>query len=194
VFLAARSVAGISKISFHESGVYRFAVVSKTPRPAIVSWKRPKETADGVTPIFSIIVPAILVKDRFRDLIPDANKPTLFLTPPEINSKIIISIFLAKSDFTESDFRKIPSDRPLSFHGAVDLQREAAGLVSYYDKFVISEQKDMMKLIRDTKIHLNPEGTKDGIAFAHLHVFEKQEPPLIIDLQLGEGNLDIPTQ
>jgi len=144
--------------------------------------------------MMTIIVPTINPKERFRDKMPPASKPILFLPAADINSKIIIRIVLTKVDFTESNLRKLPSISPVSIHGYVPLPREIAWLISYYDEFKIVEQNWAMKLIRETKIHLKPGSSKDGIEFAYLHSIEMVTPPFIVDLPLGKGNLDIPQQ
>src|SRR5215207_3739973 len=99
LFLAARSLAGLSKISFHASGICHHAVVLQTPRPPIDRWTRPARTVQGVT----IIVPAFPVAGAFRDKMPPMEKKLELIDAPSEGTKRIIRIFLADRDFTEAD-------------------------------------------------------------------------------------------
>lgn len=194
LYLAARTTAGLSKISFHASGTYRFAVVSQLPRPALHNWRRPKETDRGVTPVFDIVVPPPMIDQRFCDLPPNA-KRIEFLRPPDTGTKIIIRILLVSPTITETDLRKLARDKPIFFHGSVPLPRENAWLVSYYDKFSTAEHAFFAKLVSTTKIHFDPGVSKDDIFFAQMHSLEaSNNPPAIVDIQLGAANVDIPIQ
>src|SRR5437870_785321 len=72
LYLAARSTAGLSKISFHASGICRVAVTSRTPRAALANWRQPAELVPGVTCLFSIFVPPVVARQRFTDKLPPA--------------------------------------------------------------------------------------------------------------------------
>lgn len=115
LFLAARSTAGLSKISFHKSGICRLAVVSQSPRAPIASWTRPHESETGVTPMFDVIVPAFTVPNSFRDKLPPTKKELVFLNPPDARQKIIIRILPTRPVFTEDDVRKLAGSKPIYF-------------------------------------------------------------------------------
>ncbi|MBI3699419.1 MAG: hypothetical protein HY242_03100 [Afipia sp.] len=190
LYLAARSISGLTKVSFHKSGINRFAVVSSTPRPALKRWARPPETEQGITPIFDVVVPAFTASQNpFRDRIPPNEKPTLFLKAPSIGNKIIVRILLAKPDLKEERLRRGAGTKPVNFHGAVNLRNETAWLVSYYDEFNPVERRFVANLITTTKINLKPESRVSDITHAMLHDLEMTTPPMIVDLQLSPENV-----
>lgn len=187
LFLATRSLAGLSKISFHASGVCRYAVVSQTPRPPIDRWTRP-HPIQGITPVIEIIVPDFQVANAFRDKKPPAEKKLELIEGPARGAKQIIRIFLTDSDFTEADVLNIPRSSPLSFHRHVYLERKKAWLVSYGDQLREAEMEFLAKMIFSTKINLKPGSLPDAVT-AQMHIFETAAPRRIIDVQLGPGNI-----
>ena len=191
LFLAARTTAGLTKISFHESGICRHAVVSQAPRAPLSRWTRPERTAQGVTPVFDLIVPAFSVERGFRDVRPPTKKTLELIDIPVENTKRIIRIFLSDPDFSESDVLKISRSSPLSFHGYVRLLREKAWVVSYSDELKLAEWDFLDGLVSKTSINLEPGSSADAIQHACMHIFEKTAPPRIIDVQLGPGNVHV---
>lgn len=196
LYLAARSTAGLSKISFHQSGICRFAVVSNEPRAPISKWQRPKELAPGVTPMFSIIVPGFVAEDRYRDQLPPANKKIQLLPPPEIASKLIVRVVVTNNTVTEQDLRKFGGGKLIFFHGSIQMRREKAWLISNYDDLKTSEVEFIKKHAWDVKITTNPPGaSKDFISNIRIHMLEMiDNDPRIVDIQLGPDNLEIVTQ
>lgn len=192
LYLAARSSAGLSKISFHSSGICRWALVSSTPRPPIHSWRRQTEMKPGITPLFTIIVPALKLDEHLPDKLPPAHKPTVFVEPPDPGFKILVQLLLTKSTFAEVDFLKLPRQSPITFVGHVQLTHEIAWLIAYADHLAEHEQDWAEHLVRTTKIQLKPGGSKDDITFGQIHSLEMSlKPPAIVDLPVGRGNIEI---
>jgi hypothetical protein len=192
LYLAARTVAGLSKISFHKSGICRFAVVSTEPRPPIKTWQRPNESEPGITPMFRIAVPAFTVKESYRDILPPTNKSIVLLDAPADHTKTIISLLVTTSVFTHDDMLRTGRGKEISILGTVQLTHETAWLVAYTDTMTNYEIGWLENLVRTTKITLAPGGSKDSITFAQLHSFEAHlSPPAIIDIPVGRGNVEI---
>lgn len=189
LYLAARSFAGTSKISFHASGVCRYAVVSQTPRPPIDRWPKPARTINGITPVIDVIVPYFPVESSFRDRVPPTQKKLEMIDPPEEGAKRIIRIFLADPDFTERDVLSIPRIAPISFHGRVPLMKEVAWIVSYREDLQPAEAQFIDRLVSTTCINLKAGSSVEEFGFACMHIFEGTEPRRIIDVQLGPGNI-----
>ena len=187
LFLAARSLAGRSKISFHASGVCRYAVVSRTPRPPIDRWTRP-HPIQGITPVIEIVVPDFQVANAFHDKMPPAEKKLELIEGPAKGHKQIIRIFLTDQDFTEADVLMIPRSSPLSFHGHVYLSRKMAWLVSFGAQLQQAEREFIAKMVTTTKINLKPGSSPDGLR-AQMHIIETAAPRRIVDIQLGPGNV-----
>jgi hypothetical protein len=195
LYLAARTTSGLSKISFHSSGICRFAVVETSPRPPLVTWRRPQKGDPGVsadiTTLFTIAVPAFTLKNRLRDRLPAPSKPMTFLAPPDEGTKIIIRILLAKSTLTEDDVRKRGKNKLVFIHGSIPMSRETVWLISFYEEFRWDEMEYVAKLIRTTRINLSAGSSKDGIDFGYIHVIDGGNQPRIIDIPLGADNLHI---
>lgn len=196
LFLAARSLAGQSKMSFHESGVCRHAVVSQTPRAPIDRWTRPLRSREGITPAIDVIVPAFSVPDGYRDIPPPPNKVLELLPPPSKGTKRIIRIFLTDPDFGEADVLAIPHISSLSFHGRVQLLREQAWIISYVDELKPEEVSFLDRMVNTTRINLIPGSSVGSIERAQMHIYEKPRGrtyPQIVDVQLGPGNVYVET-
>lgn len=191
LFLAARTQAGLSKISFHQSGIYRHAIVSKEPRAPLSSWKRPAETEKGITPIFDIVVPNFKLDKAFKDRLPPIGKEIIFLQSPCFNEKLNIRILLADTSITEKDLKRSAGTKTVNFHGVVPLLRETAWLVSYCEIFTVEELKFVLGLVGTTKINFAAGSKVDEDFTAQMHVFEMVTPPHIVDLPLGMGNVHI---
>lgn len=195
LFLAARSLAGLSKISFHKSGICRYALNSKIPRAALLSWPRPSTRIPDVTSLFGIIVPEIKLESRFVETPPPSSKATIFLKAPKGGEKITVIIVLTPAHFTEAQVKKLPADTQITVHGRVEMLRETAWLISSYAVLSIDELRQIKKMLRTT-IHLNPGlgDNKDITGFlAQLHSLEggKLPPhlPTLTDIQLGRENI-----
>jgi hypothetical protein len=81
LYLAARNFAGGSKISFHQSSINRFAVNSKTARPPLIKWSRPRESVPGWTVIFGILIPPNITYFHYETCLEIASQCNLFLLP-----------------------------------------------------------------------------------------------------------------
>lgn len=193
LFLAARSMAGLSKFSFHASGVWRYAVVSQVPRPALGRWTRPRPSIEGISTAVDIIVPDFQVPNAFLDEMPPAQKKLELIEGPAKGTKQIIRIFLAGKDFTEADALSVPRSAPISFYGQVPLLREVAWLVSYSDLQKPEEREYLDRLASTTRISLTPGSSPDGMK-VQMHILEGSVYPTLIDVQLGPGNIFVDEQ
>jgi hypothetical protein len=65
---------------------------------------------------------------------------------------------------------RLPADNKIIVHGHIQMKRELAWLVSFYDNFRLQEQVTVTDHFNKIKIHLKPGSTGEGIhtAFAHL--------------------------
>lgn len=189
LFLAARSQAGQTKISFHASGICRFAVVSQTPRPAISRWTKPAQTWQGITPVFDVIVPHFTVVDGFRDKLPPPKKKIKLIDALGAGTKRIVRIFSTGPDFSESDVLRVPHSAPVTIHGRIHLRQEMVWLVSYPDELTSAEVTFLDRLVSTTEINLKPGSSVGDIGYASMHIFEEVSPRRIIDVQLGPGNI-----
>jgi hypothetical protein len=192
LFLAGRNLAGQSKISFHASGICRYAIVSQTPRPPIDRWMRPNPI-QGITPVIELVVPDFQVRNAFRDKLPPAEKKLGLIEAPGRMMKRIIRIFLTDPNFTELDVLNIPRSSPLSFHGQVPLDRKIAWLVSFGGPLSQAEREFLTKTVSTTRINLKPGSSPDGV-FAYMHIYESAAPRRIIDVQLGPGNIFVDSE
>ncbi|HEY5380289.1 MAG TPA: hypothetical protein VIJ78_12240 [Pseudolabrys sp.] len=198
LYLAARSTAGLSKISFHKSGVCRYAVVNNIPRPPLVKWRRPQKgdpgVSDDITSMFTIEVPAMNLKNRFRDRLPPPNKPIELIAPPDDGTKVIIRILLAKNTLTEEEVRKRGNNKLVFFHGSIPMPRETVWLISFYQDLLWSEMQYVGNLINTTKINLMPDSSKEDFGSAYMHIIDGGNSPRIIDIPLGADNLNVETK
>jgi hypothetical protein len=191
LYLAARSFAGTSKISFHQSGINRFAVNSKTARPPLISWSRPPEIFPGWTVAFAILIPPNITLLPLKDMLRD-NKPVQFMVPPRPGTKAIFQIVLSNKAAQEEDMMRLPADKKVTIHGRIEMRRELAWLVSFYDIFTPQEQITVTDHFKKIKIHLKPGSTGEGIHTAFAHLLETGSRSFLTDIQLGRENLDIP--
>jgi hypothetical protein len=74
VYVTARTLGGVAKVSLHESGRWRFAFTKEYSEDenslapsegdrVIGKWNRPPEVADGITPAFMVSVPSAEVTE-----------------------------------------------------------------------------------------------------------------------------------
>ena len=190
-YLAARSHASISKFSFHQTGkkTVRYAIHSTTPRPALVKWSPPGELFPGWTIAFAILVPPRITSHPFHEALRD-NKPVQYIAPPQPGTKAVFQIALSDIAAQEEDMMRLPADKKISVHGRIEMRREAAWLVSFYDTFTPQEQSTVTDDFNKIKIHLKPGSTCEGmLAFAHS--IETGTRPFLTEIQLGRENLDI---
>src|SRR6266436_5657406 len=134
LYLATRSVAGISKISFHRSGICRYARNTKGPRKASVRWHRRSEIFPGHTILFAILVPPLLTKTPLRDKF-EENTSVIFIEPPAPEQVAIFQIDLSPLACTKEDLLYLPNDKPITVHGSIRLKSNLAWLISFYMEF-----------------------------------------------------------
>lgn len=189
LYLAARTLARMMKTSFHESGICRIAIVSQAPREPIHRWNRGKRNLDGVTPLFSVVVPALSLSDHFQETLPQPDKEVHFVEAPISGTKLIFSMVATDLDVTRSDFENLARGVQVSLHGRVQLKRESVWLASYLDGMPAEEQHKIERLIESVKINLEPGSSAEGTQNAKFHHIGFTDPPSIWDLPLGPKNV-----
>ena len=172
LYLAARSFAGGSKISFHQSGINRFAVNSKTARLPLISWPRPPEICPGWTVAFGIVVPPHVTSHPLKEALRDS-KPARFIAPPTLGNKAVFQIVLSRKAAQKEDVLRLLADkRVIEVHARIEMRREAAWLVSFYEIYSLHEHATVVDYFSKIKIHLTPGSTGEGIHTACAHLFE----------------------
>lgn len=190
LYLAGRSLAGLTKISFHKSGICRIAATSTGPRPAMARWNRAKETAPGITTLISVIVPSFNLGGRYRDALPPENKSLLLIPPPDEGTKLVVRVMLTDKSITEKDIYSLPRDRIAHVVGPIALVTASAWLYYYYDELRMAEFSEMSGHIEKLKFHVSTEKAKTDVISAHLHAFRTNvEPQFVIDLPLNPNNV-----
>jgi hypothetical protein len=193
LYLATRSQAKIVKISFHQSGINRYAKVeseSDSTDRALYKWKRPEEFTPGWTRCFGIFVPPRTTQMPFGYIYKE-NKIVNFVKPPMIKQKVIFNIlFSHKAARPEHLIRG--SSHEITILGSIEMQREQAWLVSFYEKFTDEERAVITDHFKKLKIHLKPGSTGAEINYWFLHIMEEGIVPFLLDIELGKENLDIP--
>lgn len=194
LYLAARSMANISKISFHQSGINRFATNEKIKRMdnasdrVIHKWKRPPESVPGWTEGFGIVVPPRITRAPFKKHIEE--KHVNFFPPPAQDRKVIFKILLSPKMSGAEDVRQLLTPREIKIHGRVETNRELAWLISFYDVFSPAERALVTGHFDKLKIHLKPGRTGSGIGQAFLHILEPGQLTFLVDVELGRENLE----
>ena len=163
LYLAARTVAGLSKISFLKSGICRFAVVSTEPRPPIKTWQRPNKSEPGITPMFRIAVPAFYSQRKLPGYSASNQQVEVLLDAPVDHTKTIISLLVTTSVFTHDDMLRTGRGKEISILGTVQLTHETAWLVAYTDTMTNYEIGLVGEPCSDNKDYLAPGGSKDSI-------------------------------
>ncbi len=143
--------------------------------------------------MFTIAVPAVNPKNRFRDQLPPPNKPIEFLAPPDEGTKIVIRILLAKRTLTEDDVRK-RGTKLTFFHESIPMPRETVWLISFYEEYGWDEMQYIAKMIRTTKINLTPGSSKEDVTLSYMHILDGGTEPRIIDVPLGADNVSVETK
>jgi hypothetical protein len=173
LYLATRTFAGTAKISFHQSGINRFAPNSNTPRPSLISWSRPPEICPGWTVAFAILIPPHITLYPLQGVLRD-NKPVKLIASPKPGTKAIFQIVMSHKAAQEEDLMPLPTDRPIIVHGRIEMKRELAWLVSFYDNFTPQERVIVEDHFTKIKIHLKP-GSTGGAYIRLLRISLKRE-------------------
>lgn len=195
LYLAARCFAGISKFSFHQSGIYRFAINSTVEREddasdrALYKWERPKEFAPGWTRCFGILVPPRVTQMPFANTFKE-NKEIVLVNGSDKDKKVIFNILLSYKEATPEHVI-LSSSYKTEIIGRIEMNRESAWLVSFEDDFIAREEVIVKDHFRKLKINLQPGSVGDGMKNAFLHVLDKGATPFLIDIELGRENLNI---
>jgi hypothetical protein len=188
LYLAARSFASQTKISFHRSGICRVALNSISPRPALARWRRGPEIFAGMQHAFCIAVPPSLTQRPLRDRLPD-NKPAIFVPPPKPGTKVIFRILISGKWYRRADFLRLPSHKRFEILGCITLNKELAWLICFDDGFSQQEHEFIQGEFDKIQIHVKQGKSVTGLG-ACAHLFETRKSlAFLTDFQLGEENL-----
>lgn len=187
--LAARTMNGFMKLSFHESGICRAAYLSKGPRPALAKWKRPAPEASGITNLFAIVVPPDIVIGAFHQSWTE-EKHVYFAQPPDDDQhKTVFGIITSPPQFTIREMRDRLLDRPYIVQDVCRLRTGKLWLCQYYDGFRQPERTLIQGYISGLRIHISPADVLESKRFAQVHWFDTDNAkPHIVDIRLGTGN------
>jgi hypothetical protein len=188
LYLAARSFAAASKVSFHKSGIYRYAANSDTPRPALLTRRRKTEIFPGWTVVFAILIPPRITAQPLKDVLRN-NKPVVFISEPISGRKAVIQILLSGKPIQGEGLARLLADPKITVLDRIEMPTQTAWLTSFYDAYTTKEQAAFMDHFNKLKIHLKPGQTGAGLS-ASLHIFELADRPFLVDIQLGKENLD----
>ena len=198
LYLAGRSYAGQVKISFHKSGICRIAGTSTEPRPALAKWTRPKRAGPGAIPLFAIHVPALEVKDAFREHLPPPAKKVDLIEPPAAGMKTIIFILASEREHTSGQFTFLRDGAPTSIVyqtvGRLNLTSEIVWVFAYQEVFKEEERKIVQGELRPLKAEkITVNGSSGAVNYATLHSYQTQGyPPAVTDLLLGPEHFNFP--
>ena len=191
LYLAGRSSGGIAKLSFHKSGINRFAPNSTDPRPAVFSWHRGTDISPGWSIAFSIVVTPPVTKHPLPDQVRN-NKPGIFIIPPSVGTKAVFQIIRSPRTVHAEDVARLPATRKMTVHGNIRMERELAWLVSYYDDLSPLERAFIVESFNKVKITLGPGGKREGMKSAIAYVFgEEASRAHLVEIQLGQENIDV---
>ena len=180
---------GAMKISFHESGICRAALISTAPRPALAKWKRPAPAALGFTKLFSIVVPPCLVTGPYTQAC-DERKLVYFVPPPaDARYKVVFTLSVAAKFYTAQNILDMPRDKTLSIIGNIPIKNGTLWLCQYYDEFRQGERLLIQGYVKGFRIHCKPGTPPDSMRAANLHWFDtSNSQPHIVDIRLGTEN------
>jgi hypothetical protein len=195
LYLAARSYAHISKISFHQSGLYRFAINDKVEREndasdrVLYKWKRPDEFIPGWTRCFGLLFPPRVTQHPFANVFAE-NKAIQFIEPPAAGRKVILNIILSHKA-ARSDHVTKGCATGAKILGRIDMPRELAWLISFSDAFTSAESATVSDHFNKLKLHLKPGSSGAEVESSFLHALEEGVTPFLIDIELGRESLEI---
>jgi hypothetical protein len=189
-YLAVRGVS--LKLSFHQGGkkLVRLAPHSNTPRPSLLSWSPPSELFPGWTVAFGILVPPRITTHPFRYVLND-DKPVELIDPPTGRTKAVFQISVADKAAQEADMMRLPADKKYRIHGRVEMKREAAWLISFYDRFTLEERLTVVDHFNKLKIHPHSESGAEDIRSSFAQFFDSvSNPPNVMEIQLGKEKIE----
>ncbi len=193
LYLAARAHAHISKISFHASGINRYAInegmkyKDDLSDRALYKWNRLEEFTPGWTSGFAIVIPPRITKSPFLQVF--KKKKLTYFVKPHAGHKITFQIILSHKAARPEHLEKLLSMK-IKIHGYIKLDREFAWLISYYEKFTPKDKEIITDHFNKLKIHLKPGDTGEGLSNVFLHVVEMDKDPFLNDIELGKENLE----
>jgi len=148
VFLAARTIAGQAKVTFHESGRWRLAFTEEyasDPNPyvqpgedrATAKWRRPPEVAPGITRAFFIMVPASeLTSPKVES---KSHPDTVWVSPAPSGLATCLTIYFITPDADIGHIRSLT--RPV---GDIELRNEEIVWVVTHDQPMTEGQKTIL--------------------------------------------------
>lgn len=181
LYLAAQSLAGLLKVSFHKSGILRIAQPSSQPRPALGRYDFGRDSLEIAWRIFAIIVPPRLVKYPIQDKLWD-NKEVICVPAPKPGFKTIFSIMMAGPHIAATDIRALPKDRDMKILGSLRLRTRTVWLLTYEDEFRAQiELPNVEQFLNQVRV---PMSSQSDIVNVYVHIFGKDEG-IVADVQIG---------
>lgn len=191
LYLGMRSSLGIAKISFHQSGICRYAQVSTAPRPAIQTWRRKTPGSPGQDFLFKIIVANRPYAERFSERIPPPNKRVRLIDPPACGEKVQIALLPMQINSTDKDILQLDTPYQLTIEGRIRQDSEVIWLLSYRSELTPAETRVIEGMVESISINLKAGSDPKSVAGATAQVFEATDPPVILDLALGPDNVHV---
>ena len=195
LYLGARSFAHISKFSFHQSGINRYAInesvwekEKKTDR-VLYRWKRANEIQLGWTRCLGILIPPRMTKRPFQN-ISEKTESVKFIKPPRKKEKIIFNILFSHKAAKPEHVIRNSTDK-ITVHGCVQMSDELAWVTYFYEKVSKKELAVTQDHFDKLKLHVKPNTKPEQINRTFLHILQEGITPFLIDIELGEENVEV---
>lgn len=189
VYIAARILAGLFKISLHESGVWVLAFTSESgavfeSNRRGMTWRRPPEFAPGWTMGPSISIPRLdnspLLAKRATD-----KAPIHWLTPPAVGSARWLTVVFCRC--CDDDRREIvPGSEDV---GSLELSNgESVWVLGGERPLTDQEKRPIRDVRRPLKIDVEDPNRVDAASVIWCTT-SPAGPPLIVEILLGPDNV-----
>jgi hypothetical protein len=199
VYLSARHLDGLMKVSMHRSGIWRLAwteqsgiKVTGSPDRVALRWQRPSEFRPGWTQGLAVVVPHSGIQRPFRhDSAEDLSKVLWVPTPAPGNQHRLTVLFVKPSAPPDSWQEVIlPDDRQL---GTLDLRNgDRVALLQREIAMVEKENLFVIPFVADMRINYDsavPEVTGASVFSGGT---DDAGYPYLLDLALGWENVGGP--
>ena len=198
VYLGARALLEMIKISLHQSGIWRIAFVKKLESAdeksdrVILKWQRPSANAQGWTPSIGIYISPILANQPFR-AIKKIDGPIHWISPAKSGNKLLFKVYYLKPGISENELS-------LAFRNQVvgkltKKDGETVWLMKMEGKTEPAEMAYIKDAMGKVKINLKAGASGSSIAEARVQsicsvdVPTASTQPIVYDISLGEENL-----
>lgn len=199
VYIAARELARLLKLSLHSSGIWRLAYVSvnkindqliEDNDPRVMSrWKKPNEFKPGWTQCLDVIIPTVSLRKHFSlDKVDNPKGNIHWIAKLSNGYKQQITLLFADSSSRCLEEVTQDGDQVL---GRFDLEDgRVAWIITRQSKMTEVEQEYVEKYAADMKI--NYESDPGDHVFAAMMLIDRdQKYPIISNFSLGWENVYI---